>query len=119
LIIASLPSGGTGARELRHATARGFLAWMLALMAMRNYASFAPSGTSGRKKVRASPALAPWRRSTGIPSTPPVAALADEGALGVKACGRVPVAQLDSSSGFLIRRSQVRVLPGTPLRSNT
>src|SRR6478736_9803675 len=49
-----------------------------------------------------------------IPSTPPVAALADEGALGVKACGRVPVAQLDSSSGFLIRRSQVRVLPGTP-----
>ena len=33
----------------------------------------------------------------------------------VKASGRVPVAQLDSSSGFLIRRSQVRVLPGTPL----
>src|SRR5205807_3423577 len=32
----------------------------------------------------------------------------------VKACRRVPVAQLDSSSGFLIRRSQVRVLPGTP-----
>src|SRR5215469_18790746 len=35
----SLPSGGIGARELRHATARAFLAWMLALMAMRNYAS--------------------------------------------------------------------------------
>src|SRR5258708_3834303 len=49
-----------------------------------------------------------------IPSAPPIAALADEGVLGVKACGRVPVAQLDSSSGFLIRRSQVRVLPGTP-----
>ena len=27
----------------------------------------------------------------------------------------VPVAQLDSSSGFLIRRSQVRILPGTPI----
>src|SRR5262249_3328690 len=52
-----------------------------------------------------------------IPSAPPVAALADEGALGVKACRRVPVAQLDSSSGFLIRRSQVRVLPGTPIKS--
>src|SRR5260370_35171339 len=51
-----------------------------------------------------------------IPSAPPIAALADEGVLGVKACGRVPVAQLDSSSGFLIRRSQVRVLPGTPPR---
>jgi len=40
---------------------------MLALMAMRNYASFAPSGKSGRKKVRASPALAPCRRSAGDP----------------------------------------------------
>jgi hypothetical protein len=30
-----------------------------------------------------------------------------------------PVAQLDSSSGFLIRRSQVRILPGTPIKSNT
>src|SRR5262249_7803344 len=29
----------------------------------------------------------------------------------------VPVAQLDSSSGFLIRRSQVRILPGTPNKS--
>src|ERR1700687_4948546 len=34
--------------------------------------------------------------------------------LGIKSSGRVPVAQLDSSSGFLIRRSQVRILPGTP-----
>src|SRR5215471_4697548 len=31
-----------------------------------------------------------------------------------KSLRRVPVAQLDSSSGFLIRRSQVRILPGTP-----
>src|SRR5262249_660504 len=53
-----------------------------------------------------------------VPSAPPVVALADEGALGVKACGRVPVAQLDSSSGFLIRRSQVRVLPGTPINAS-
>src|SRR5262249_4777085 len=69
----------------------------------------------GRKEK--SPSIADARPAAdpgAIPSVPPVAALADEGALGVKACGRVPVAQLDSSSGFLIRRSQVRVLPGTP-----
>src|SRR5262245_7209963 len=92
---------------------------MLARMAMRNYASFAPSGKSGRKKVRASPALPRTADPRAIPSAPPVTALADEGDLGVKACGRVPVAQLDSSSGFLIRRSQVRVLPGTPLLTQT
>src|SRR5215831_18408419 len=78
---------------------RGVLARMLALMVIRNYASFAPSG---KKNARASPAPAHAvdRRRSG--ESPPLAALADEGDLGVKACGRVPVAQLDSSSGFLI-----------------
>src|SRR5262249_5590155 len=45
------------ARVAPHDAERAFLAWMLALMAMGNYASFAPSGKTGWKKVRASPAL--------------------------------------------------------------
>src|SRR5262245_59460795 len=44
-----------------------------------------------------------------------VRALASHPHLLLEGRRRVPVAQLDSSSGFLIRRSQVRILPGTPL----
>jgi hypothetical protein len=51
------PERHRSARVAPHGAALGVLAWMLALMAMGNYASFAPSGKSGRKKVRA------WRRS--------------------------------------------------------
>src|SRR5262249_469022 len=40
-----------------------------------------------------------------------------KGMLGKKLARRVPVAQWDSSRGFLIRRSQVRILPGTPLQT--
>src|SRR5262249_18405857 len=66
---------------------RGVLARMLALMIIRNYASFAPSG---KKNARASPAPAhavDRRRSS---ESPPLAALADEGDLGVKACPSRP-----------------------------
>src|SRR5262249_35269155 len=41
---------------------QGVLARMLALMVMRNYASFVPSGKSGKKNVRASPASGSCRR---------------------------------------------------------
>src|SRR5262249_35849419 len=61
---------------------RGVLARMLALMLIRNYPSFAPSG---KKKARAAPA--PGRSVYPRPAgeSPPLAALADEGDLGVKA----------------------------------
>src|SRR5262249_10585128 len=44
---------------------QGILARMLALMVMRNYASFAPSGKTIRKNAYASPASGSCRRSAG------------------------------------------------------
>jgi hypothetical protein len=59
-------------------------------MAMRNYASFASSGKSGWRKVRASPAPAHAADPRAVRQKPAVAALADDGDLGVKACGASP-----------------------------
>src|SRR5262249_7147252 len=56
------------ARVAPHDAGLAFLAWMLGLMAMRNYASFAPSGKSRWKKGRPSPVLGPCRRSAGGPA---------------------------------------------------
>src|SRR5262249_32704504 len=77
-------------RVAPHGAERAFLAWMLALMAMGNYASFARSGKSGRRKVRASPALVLCADPQAIRQKPAVAALADDGDLGVKACPSRP-----------------------------
>src|SRR5262249_19661475 len=55
-------------------------------------------------RARKSPAVRRWQM---------------EAIVGEKRARPVPLAQLDSSSGFLIRRSQVRILPGTPIKSTT
>src|SRR5262249_61683766 len=65
--------------------ALGVLARMLALMVMRNYASFAPSGKTIRKNAHASPAPAHAADRRAVWQKPAFAALADEGDLGVKA----------------------------------
>jgi hypothetical protein len=57
---------------------------------MQNYASFASSGKSGRRKVRASPAPAHAADPQAVQQQPAIAALADDGDLGVKACGASP-----------------------------
>src|SRR5262245_37310931 len=64
---------------------QGVLARMLALMVMRNYASFAPSGKTIRKNACASRAPAHAADRRAVWQKPAFAALADEGDLGVKA----------------------------------